>query len=224
MSLILTSACSKGISTDEIIKNVKVEKEKNKLSFSKYKMESFYEKDGEYDLEYTTEINTYKDGDRIKETYRSEDIYYESLEDDKEITYYYPHNNTLMKIDKDEILNKNRKIENEETEEFEAIIKSSPSAFDDDKKFIVENLGKEKINGYNTYHLEIKLREDDGGGYFQELWIDEEEYIIVKAITNDYFIKTILNLEEYEKNPIFDKGVLKLDYPDDVEIIEYFYE
>ena len=95
---------------------------------------------------------------------------------------------------------------------FMGILSSYEEAFD------ISNLGQEKINGHDVYHMKITPKDPQGFHGPMESWIDTKNYRVVKYIINFGNMRTETTFTKYDLNPKFDESVFELQIPEDANV------
>src|SRR5699024_4642831 len=90
-------------------------------------------------------------------------------------------------------------------------------AVNDGNEFISYEVEAE-IAGRDSYHLVAKAKEENTLFGDQELWIDKENWMVLKMIFNTGDSKTEMVYTKIDFNPRIPADTFTLDLPDDVEM------
>lgn len=153
----------------------------------------------------------YGDLKRRTETTSKEDGKTISVMDEKEAIIYQEDTNEVftMTYEIEEIGNLNKSLKRRTMDEL-AILK---------KQYTIKNLGEEEINGIKTFHLKgIPKKEDSLFGDY-EMWIDKDNWLVVKSITSTGDQKIITKNKEIDFSPKLQASMFKLDIPEDAELV-----
>ncbi|KNF08192.1 hypothetical protein CLPU_9c00880 [Gottschalkia purinilytica] len=82
----------------------------------------------------------------------------------------------------------------------------------------ISNLGEEKINNIKTYHLKLEPKDKDNILGEQELWINMENWFVIKCISYSGNIKTEFEYTKLDFSPKFDENTFKYDIPSDAKV------
>src|SRR5699024_3882686 len=82
----------------------------------------------------------------------------------------------------------------------------------------ISSEGEAEIAGRDTYHLVAKAKEENTLFGDQELWIDKENWMVLKMIFNTGDSKTEMVYTKIDFNPRIPADTFTLDRPDDVEM------
>ncbi|MFD2130375.1 sigma-E factor regulatory protein RseB domain-containing protein [Pseudogracilibacillus auburnensis] len=83
----------------------------------------------------------------------------------------------------------------------------------------IENVGKEKVANRDAFHLVAKKKKDKKSLYGdQELWIDKENWVVLKTKMTNGDIENTVEYTKIDFNPKIDESLFQLDLPEDVDI------
>lgn len=135
-----------------------------------------------------------------------------SLVDEKEITIYQEDTNEVFTL--------NNTIEGSSNLN-KSLKEKTISELDMAKKmYDVKNLGEVDINGRDTYHLKgVPLKESTLLGDY-EIWIDKENWIVVKSISKSGDMEIITENIEVDFSPKIDNAIFDLEIPEDAKIVD----
>ncbi len=74
------------------------------------------------------------------------------------------------------------------------------------------------IAGRKTYHIKAVAKDKDNLIGDMELWIDKENWVVLKLISTSGNIKTELEYTKIDYNPTFDEDTFTIELPEDVEL------
>lgn len=78
--------------------------------------------------------------------------------------------------------------------------------------------GEEEVAGRETYHLIAKAKEDNALMGDQELWIDKENWMVLKMNSSSGDIQTEMTYTKVEIDPEIPADTFTLDLPDDAKV------
>ncbi|SFE83874.1 Outer membrane lipoprotein-sorting protein [Alteribacillus iranensis] len=78
--------------------------------------------------------------------------------------------------------------------------------------------GEKKVAGRETYHLIAKPKEDNALVGDQELWVDKENWMVLKINSSSGDIKTKMTYTKVEVDPEIPAGTFTFTLPDDAEV------
>lgn len=81
--------------------------------------------------------------------------------------------------------------------------------------------GEEEIAGRKAYHLIAKAKEPSSLVGDQELWIDKENWVVLKMISTSGDFKSELLFTKFELQPNLSPDLFTIELPDDVELIDF---
>ncbi|MGM8212176.1 LolA family protein [Virgibacillus sp. W0430] len=82
----------------------------------------------------------------------------------------------------------------------------------------IEEAGEEKVAGRDTFHLVAEPKEKSTLIGNQEIWVDKENWMVLKYVTEAGDNKIQFVYKKIEFDPIFEEKLFTLDLPDDVTI------
>ena len=88
-----------------------------------------------------------------------------------------------------------------------------------DKTHKIENLGVEKINGTDTYHLKAVPKKQDSILGEQEFWIEKDKWFAVKSISKSGDTKIEIEYKKVDYTPKIDESIFNIEVPKDAEIV-----
>lgn len=235
---LLLSSCSNELSATEIIGNMRKSMENKELVYYRYTNETYFNEgnmndEDKYDQGQVDNMEIYKGKDIFKMIVESDTYDYIILTDAKKIMTYYPEENILVDLDRDGEIEEVEDSDIEGDSEVKGTRHTIESITDGDfnikenveELYNIKSLGKEEIDGYNTYHLSLELIEkNEDYPFTYDIWVDDKEFNIVRTIIDDNIFKIITNLEEYNDKIVLTEDMFKLDYPEDVRIINSYSE
>lgn len=86
------------------------------------------------------------------------------------------------------------------------------------KSHEISTVGEEKINGIATYHLKAVPKEKDNIFGKMDIWVNEENWFVVKMISQSGNTKTEFEYTKIDFSPKFDKSLFEQDIPSNVKI------
>ncbi len=147
-------------------------------------------------------------GHRKAETSEGEDKSI-ALNDGKKLTTYTPKTNTAFTIEDAELLSMNQMSPKEQAESLLKVIR--------DTHDLTEGEDQE-VAGRKTYHLIAKAKDKANLLGDIEVWIDKENWMVLKMISTSGDIKTDYEYTKLEFNPKFTSETFTIELPSDVTI------
>lgn len=83
-----------------------------------------------------------------------------------------------------------------------------------------EVVGEEEIAGRNTFHLKATQKNDAALFGEQELWIDKENWLVLKMISNSGDMVTMSEYKHVDFNADITDDLFVIDLPEDVEMLD----
>ena len=154
-------------------------------------------------------VKEWRSGDKSLEEVTADGEVMVTLVEGRNISTYDPQANTLMEteFDNPDELHFSSK---ERVEELLDSIRDTHS---------IERKAEEKIAGRETIHLVAEKNKGEKSLYGrQEMWIDKENWLLLKTIFNTGDSKITIEYTTLEMEPKMDDTVFQLDVPDDVMI------
>lgn len=158
---------------------------------------------------FTMGVKEWRQGAKSLEEAESEDEIIVTLKEGKKISYYDVTENTLFhtEFDHEDELQFNAK------DQVETILDAMGKTHD------IETKGDTKIAGRPTIHIVAKKRSGEKSLYgTYEMWIDKENWLVLKTISNTGDSKVVMEYTTIEFDPGMDDGVFTLDVPEDVVV------
>lgn len=86
--------------------------------------------------------------------------------------------------------------------------------------FDIRNMGEREVNGRETFYLKGEPEEESEllGDY--EIWIDKENWVVVKSKSKSGDMEIVLENKEVDFSPDIDPSTFQLDIPEDAEIVD----
>ncbi|AXI08340.1 hypothetical protein CUC15_05075 [Oceanobacillus zhaokaii] len=97
-------------------------------------------------------------------------------------------------------------------EQFKMMIESMEETHD------YEIVGEEKTLGFNTYHVQVNAKQDDGLLGDMELWVDQKTWFVIKMSSETGNSRTDFEYTKLDLSPEFEENVFSLDIPDHIDI------
>lgn len=158
------------------------------------------------------EVKEWRKGEKSLEEVTADGEVMVTLMNGNKITVYDPQANTLMEteFDNTDELTFSAK---ERIEELLDMVGDTHS---------VEKQADEKIAGREAIHLVAEKNKGEKSLYGrQEMWIDKENWLLLKTISNSGDSRVTLEYTTIEMDPKMDDSVFEIDVPDDVIVEEY---
>ena len=134
-----------------------------------------------------------------------------SVNDGEKLVSYDEANNTAYVID---MSGEEFPIQKSPKEQAEMLLNAIKNTH------IITLVGEEKIVGRDVYHLKAEAKDDNVLYGDQEIWVDKENWFVLKSVSSSGDIQVSIEYSEIEFNPTFDDSLFKLELPEDVEITD----
>lgn len=134
-----------------------------------------------------------------------------SVNDGETITTYQEELNQAMVIDNEDILDFNQPSPKEQVDMILDMVRDTHD---------IKGQGEKTIAGRSAYYLVATPLEDGTLFDEQEIWIDKENWLILKMISQSGNQRTEIVYDNIEFNTTIPEETFSLALPDDVEIIE----
>jgi len=132
-----------------------------------------------------------------------------ALSDGESITVYNEEENSAIQLNSKELQN----LHMNPKEQLEFLLDEIRDTHE------LEKVGNEKILNRDTFHLIAKKKDGEKTLYGdQELWIDTENWVVLKAIMKTSAFEMKMKYTAIDFNPKLDETTFVLDLPEDVEI------
>src|SRR5690625_1894696 len=132
-----------------------------------------------------------------------------AVNDGNEFISYEVDKNRAYMIDDPELLEFNQPSPKEQANNLLEMVRDTHE---------ISSEGEAEIAGRDTYHLVAKAKEENTLFGDQELWIDKENWMVLKMIFNTGDSKTEMVYTKIDFNPKIPADTFTLDLPDDVEM------
>lgn len=133
-----------------------------------------------------------------------------SVNDGEKITTYNEGKNQAIIIDDKEILEFNQPSPKEQVDFILDMVRDTHE---------ISGKGEEEVAGRTTYHLVANPKEDNTLFGKQEMWIDKENWMALKIISDSGNQKTEVVYNDIEFDTDIPEDTFTLDLPDDVDIV-----
>lgn len=132
-----------------------------------------------------------------------------AVNDGNEFISYEVDKNQAYMIDDPELLEFNQPSPKEQANNLLEMVRDTHD---------ISSEGEAEIAGRDTYHLVAKAKEENTLFGDQELWIDKENWMVLKMISNTSDSKTEMVYTKIDFDPEIPAEIFTLDLPDDVEM------
>ncbi|WP_307343839.1 LolA family protein [Caldalkalibacillus uzonensis] len=133
-----------------------------------------------------------------------------AVNDGERLISYQPEKKQAFVIEDPELLSFNQVSPKQQAEQLLKMIQDTHD---------VALGGEEEIAGRSTYHVSARAQETTSLFGDQELWIDKENWLVLKMISISGDMKTELVYTKVEFNPEIPAETFTLELPDDVHIL-----
>ncbi|MBP2258447.1 LolA family protein [Virgibacillus alimentarius] len=133
-----------------------------------------------------------------------------SVNDGEKITTYEVEQNQAIVVDDEEILEFNQPSPKEQVDLILDMVRDTHQ---------IEGKGEEEIAGRSAYHLVATPKKDDVLLGKQEIWIDKENWIVLKIVSSTGNQKTEIVYNNIDFDTSIPDEKFTLDLPDDVDIV-----
>lgn len=206
LSLIGCSSKMNPFSPEEVIQNALAAEEQMKPYYAESEM-TLKEKDGETE---TVFIKEWHAQDKIYIEITQEDEHkFIGINDGESFVFYDDIEKTAFSLNDSSISTFNIPSPKEQTMQFLEMIYETHQ---------VEELNEEKIAGRPTYHLKATTGEKNSLLGDTELWIDKEEWLVLKMVSINGDLHTEMTYKTVDFNISIPDEKFVIDLPDDVTI------
>lgn len=150
------------------------------------------------------------DGKRKIETEKEDGSEYNvAINDGKKLISYQPDLKQALIVEDEELLELNQVSPKQQAEQILSVIRDSHE---------ISTEGEEEILGRSTYHLKATQKEENGLLGDQEIWVDKENWMVLKSksATGDFKVEMVYTKLELDAD--IPEDTFTLDLPDDVQI------
>lgn len=82
----------------------------------------------------------------------------------------------------------------------------------------IKLVGEEKMIGRDVYHLKAEVKDENTLYGNQEIWVDKENWFILKNVSTSGDIQVSVEYKKIEFNPTLKESLFMLELPEDVEM------
>lgn len=132
-----------------------------------------------------------------------------TVNDGARLITYMPGDKKAFIFESEELASLNQQSPKEQAEQMLKLIKDTHE---------IEVIGEEKIADRNTFHLKATVKEDQSLIGNQEIWIDKENWFVLKTKSDTDEVTVKWMYTKIEFNPQMPDDLFTIDLPDDVEI------